>query len=317
MTAFSRRHVPGIVPSAALLLVFLAWCSGVRAAVTDIDRNGSVDALTDGILVVRYIFGFRGDTLVDGAVDPNGERILPQDIEEYLAMLTAPQQLNDTGILTCSDAGTNGLPCPLAGYPGQDAQYGRDATQNDDSDGHAGFRFTKLDAAGNPLPANAAYWSCVRDEVTGRTWELKTDYGGLHYKDDIYTWYNPDPTRNGGFEGYPDGSGAVCYGYDAGDPATYCNTQAYVARVNAAGWCGHQDWRIPTRVELEGLVSLDRFEPAIDDSWFPRTQSGHFWSASPYANSTNLAWGVDFGYGHSNDYFKYNVNYFRLVRGGQ
>lgn len=46
--------------------------------------------------------------------------------------------LNDTGIVNCvnSDSDTNA--CPQTDYPGQDAQYGRDFTHNDSSDGHTG-----------------------------------------------------------------------------------------------------------------------------------------------------------------------------------
>jgi hypothetical protein len=32
--------------------------------------------------------------------------------------------LNDTGITTCSNATQNGLPCTVADFPGQDAEYG-------------------------------------------------------------------------------------------------------------------------------------------------------------------------------------------------
>jgi hypothetical protein len=47
--------------------------------------------------------------------------------------------LNDTGIKICSNAMQNGLPCPpVAGFPGQDAEYGTNS-----------FDFTKLDANGN------------------------------------------------------------------------------------------------------------------------------------------------------------------------
>jgi len=63
----------------------------------------------------------------------------------------ATGRLNDTGITACSNEGQNGLPCPLATHPGQDGDSGRDATANDDRDGHAGFSFTKLDANGKPL----------------------------------------------------------------------------------------------------------------------------------------------------------------------
>jgi hypothetical protein len=43
-----------------------------------------------------------------------------------LLALTIPAAhagLNDTGITTCSNADTNGLPCPVAGFPGQDAEF--------------------------------------------------------------------------------------------------------------------------------------------------------------------------------------------------
>ena len=34
----------------------------------DVDGNGATDPLTDGLLALRYLFGFRGATLIDGAV---------------------------------------------------------------------------------------------------------------------------------------------------------------------------------------------------------------------------------------------------------
>ncbi|MNC91475.1 hypothetical protein D3C83_77460 [compost metagenome] len=40
-----------------------------RIAVLDIDGNGSTAALSDGILVLRFLFGFTGTPLVSGAVD--------------------------------------------------------------------------------------------------------------------------------------------------------------------------------------------------------------------------------------------------------
>ena len=109
--------------------------------------------------------------------------------------------LNDTGLDWWADGDTNFLTSPPAGYPGQDASHGRDATQDNDADGHAGFSFTKLDANGKALAASAATWSCVRDNVTGLIWEAKTDDGGLRDKDWTYTWYNPDPATNGGSAG--------------------------------------------------------------------------------------------------------------------
>jgi len=39
-------------------------------AVLDIDHDGVVDALTDGLLALRYLFGFGGVSLTAGAVSP-------------------------------------------------------------------------------------------------------------------------------------------------------------------------------------------------------------------------------------------------------
>jgi len=93
-----------------------------------------------------------------------------------------------------------------------------------------------------------------------------------------------------------------------------------VARVNAVGWCGKSDWRMPTRTELLGIVSFDRVSPAIDTAYFPNTPlSSVVWSGSPYANYSNYAWYVDFYNGFSG-YYNRNSNgnsQVRLVRGGQ
>ena len=53
----------------------------------DIDGDGRVDALTDGMLVLRYLFGLRGDRLIDGAVAPGATRSTPALIERYIRTL--------------------------------------------------------------------------------------------------------------------------------------------------------------------------------------------------------------------------------------
>lgn len=45
----------------------VAYLDGMRAAL-DVDNNGTVDALTDGTLILRYLFGLRGAVLINGAV---------------------------------------------------------------------------------------------------------------------------------------------------------------------------------------------------------------------------------------------------------
>ncbi len=58
----------------------------------DIDGNGMADALTDGILFIRYLFGFRGAVLINGVVASDAIRITTQDIEAYLSTLTSGVQ---------------------------------------------------------------------------------------------------------------------------------------------------------------------------------------------------------------------------------
>ncbi len=52
----------------------------------DVDGNGGFDALTDGILLNRYLRGTRGDALIRGAVDQRGcSRCTSTEISDYFA----------------------------------------------------------------------------------------------------------------------------------------------------------------------------------------------------------------------------------------
>jgi len=54
----------------------------------DVDGNGKAAALTDGLLVIRHLFGFDGDSLVSGAVD-GGTRSSSEEIRGYLETFEA------------------------------------------------------------------------------------------------------------------------------------------------------------------------------------------------------------------------------------
>ena len=62
---------------------------GVDQRFLDIDGDGSIGALSDGIMVVRYMFGaaFTGDKLTEDAIAPGATRDLTE-IRDYLAGLT-------------------------------------------------------------------------------------------------------------------------------------------------------------------------------------------------------------------------------------
>lgn len=55
--------------------------------ILDIDGNGSVDALTDSLLITRYMFGFTGEDLIKGAIGEEATRANSEEIEAYLDSL--------------------------------------------------------------------------------------------------------------------------------------------------------------------------------------------------------------------------------------
>ena len=248
---------------------------------------------------------------------------ITQQANDYISAITAYPTpiavtgiLNDTGINWGGDyPSNNNSDCSSDVSAPQDCHQGRDATHNDDSDGHAGFSFTKLDSDGKALPTSATSWSCVQDNVTGLIWEVKTS-DGLHGRDDSYNWYNTNPNTNGGKTGYKNDDGDICYGYDSSDDTTYCNTEAFAARVNEFGLCGYHDWRLPNIEELISIVDQSRVNPSIDTDYFPNTSSETYWSASPYAGTSATAWLLGFYHGYEyGDYFSSGSNDFvRLVR---
>lgn len=94
--------------------------------------------------------------------------------------------------------------------------------------------------------------------------------------------------------------------------------QGALQHAEAQVFAGSSLWRLPNKNELASLVERRCYQPAINGRFFPNTPSGWFWSSSPYANNSNDAWHVSFGYGYV-DYYggKSYQLYVRLVRGGQ
>ena len=53
----------------------------------DIDGNGQIDALSDGLLTLRYLFGLEGDTLINGVLAGDATRTSAEEIEAYIETL--------------------------------------------------------------------------------------------------------------------------------------------------------------------------------------------------------------------------------------
>ncbi|MFO8049627.1 MAG: DUF1566 domain-containing protein, partial [Desulfosudaceae bacterium] len=187
-----------------------------------------------------------------------------------------PFPIPDTGQTECYDADGNILdPCPAPGdlFYGQDACY----TINPPS-------YTKLDTSGNELDDSATDWAMVKDNVTGLIWEVKTDDGGMHDKDDKYDY----------------------------DDAT-----AFIVQLNTDQFGGFTDWRLPTRLELTGLVDYSQHWPTINTVFFPYTTYDYYWSSFLYADSATGAWAVEFLNGYESICNKTDSYRVRAVRGDQ
>ena len=228
--------------------------------------------------------------------------------------------LNDTGITVCRELSADNVDCPSESYPGQDGDFGLDAAATDNSDGHAGFDFTFLNSDGDAVSSSA---SCVRDNVTGLIWETKKNTSGdgsYHDGDDTFTWYSTNYDTNAGTSGDQNEDSDTCYDYDSSDSSTYCNTKALIARVNSDGYCGLNNWRLPTRQELISIVNYDVVEPAIDLAVFPYAGSTTVWSGTSVYSSAlsgDQVWTTNFTYGGSGLSDKTESYRVRLVSEGE
>ena len=59
----------------------------------DVDGNGEVDALSDGLIILRYLFGIEGDTLIADTISPDATRTSIEEVTAYLEFpnLIAPE----------------------------------------------------------------------------------------------------------------------------------------------------------------------------------------------------------------------------------
>lgn len=148
--------------------------------------------------------------------------------------------------------------------------------------------YTKLNANGIALDDSATEWTMVQDNVTGLMWEVKTDDGGIHDKDDTYN----------------------------GQEAQY----NFIAQLNNENFAGHSDWRLPMVLELSMLLNTGKnwsSGPTINTEFFQNTIPNYYLAFTPSAVDPEvLSWIVHFGGGSVYVGYKHNDYYVRAVRGG-
>ena len=149
--------------------------------------------------------------------------------------------------------------------------------------------YTKLDTTGEELSDTAVDWAMVRDNVTGLIWEVKTDDGSIHDKDNTYDWLY---ARNQ----YPD-------------------------ELNKQAFGGYTDWRMPYIRELSYLVYPDNkydgsgIPPAIQALYFPNTAKDGFWTYDINDKLVDHAWYVNFLWGDVFYDLWTEMKHVRAVRG--
>lgn len=217
----------------------------------------------------------------------------------------APQcgDLNANGSVTSSDAllllrNSVGQPVELqCAPPSQPAVTGESVDYGTKSDGaqQVGVARSFTDNGDGTITDNA----------TGLMWEKKDNAGGIHDKDNQYTWTTGTETMNGSL------------------------VTTFLASLNTgSGFAGHKDWRIPNRFELETLLDVEAVTPTTPVQFASAcptnctvftcscSRSGLYWTSTSFRADATGAWAVDLSDADMAPILKTSSLFARAVRGG-
>ncbi|DAB29758.1 MAG TPA: hypothetical protein CFH84_07955 [Sulfurimonas sp. UBA12504] len=116
----------------------------------------------------------------------------------------------------------------------------------------------------------------VTDELTGLMWQ--DDAAAASTAKQWLTTDNYNTCSN-------DTSSPACYDTSGDTAATYCSELTLG---------GYTDWRLPTSIELEGILDYGKVNPAIDTTYFNNVSSSSYWSSTTGEGFKDGAWAVGF-----------------------
>ena len=97
------------------------------------------------------------------------------------------------------------------------------------------------------------------------------------------------------------------------------NKKAVVTFTEATNYCKYleieeyKDFRLPTLTELQTLINYKKYKPAILDG-FNYVESTTYWTTTPFADSEDEYWIIDFEKGARNAKSMYYDRHFRCVQ---
>lgn len=144
----------------------------------------------------------------------------------------------------------------------------------------------KLDHNGSRLPEDSLQWQCVEDSSTSLFWQKRDPSSALHDTNETYSWFQPEHDQPGHSHSNPalPGFDSSCFGYQPDDPGSYCNTHAFINRVNQSNYCGYSDWRLPTAQEMLTLPDQQyAYRPnqlSLNINYFPHHDHHAYWTST-------------------------------------
>jgi hypothetical protein len=158
---------------------------------------------------------------------------------------------------------------------------------------------TKIDAQATAAAIACRYGvngdGTATDYDTGLQWEQKDNLDNTpnpadpHDADNTYQWSASGTA--------PDGAAFTGFLASLNDCPSSDGTTL------TGGFAGHCDWRLPSIVELAGIVDTTKgvcgggSGPCVDQTVFGLTVATNYWSATTFAFNPFLAWSVSFGNG--------------------